>query len=82
MLHVAVSRDDARLFDYLLSLPSRDLNAQESHGFSPLHVALGSKRLELARRLIAEGADVNVKTNENMTPLHQGILVTFLEMRP
>ena len=39
-------------------------------GYAPLHWATISNRPEIAKYLIAQGADVNVKANYNYTPLH------------
>ncbi len=39
-------------------------------GGTPLHYAVGEGRNEIAKLLIAKGADVNAKTKEEWTPLH------------
>ncbi|XP_036320008.1 serine/threonine-protein phosphatase 6 regulatory ankyrin repeat subunit B-like, partial [Rhagoletis pomonella] len=43
-------------------------------GISPLHYACGMENAELAweisKRFLQDGADPNVRSNENMTPLH------------
>ena len=39
-------------------------------GGTPLHYAVGEGRNEIAKLLIAKGADVNANTNDGVTPLH------------
>ena len=50
---------------------NRDLNAKsEPHGLTALHYAALRKESEIIKLLINAGADVNIKTNNTITALH------------
>lgn len=65
----AVATDDpqtvARLAGWGISVDWRDAN-----GHAPLHHAAMSKKPEMCRVLVANGANVNARDNFNETPLH------------
>lgn len=46
---------------------------------TPLHAAIGSESWEIARLLIAAGADVNAKSEGDYTPLHLAVRLDRLE---
>jgi len=46
-----------------------DVNVKND-GFTPLHLAVGMKNIELAKLLIVSGADVRAKNKWGSTPLH------------
>ena len=51
-----------------------DVNAMYCDGWTPLHYAVNSRRKEIAELLIANGADVNAKSDWfERTPLHDAI---------
>ncbi len=71
-LHLIASRMDylvdAKIFPLLLQ-HGADVNLQNQHGRSPLHY---SNMLEMIKRLVANGADVNLKDFvKQETPLHR-----------
>ena len=47
-----------------------DVNIISGQGFSALHQAVMGDQPEIAKVLIAAGADVNVQDEELLTPLH------------
>lgn len=49
-----------------------DLNGKDENGFSPLHYAINSSHLAMARLLLNEGANANERDSELNTPLHHG----------
>jgi hypothetical protein len=53
-----------------ISCATRDVNAQDKLGWTPLHEAAWMGRNNLITTLIGAGADVNAKSNDCMTPLH------------
>jgi tetratricopeptide (TPR) repeat protein len=52
------------------STKSKDINAKDEFGRTPLHNAAIQGRMKLAEELIGEGADVNSRDNGGYTPLH------------
>ena len=56
------------ILEFLLSLGS-NINAKDSKGFTPLHVAVGKNNYECAKVLIEKGADINAKSSYGFTPL-------------
>ena len=51
---------------------SPNVNAKDVNGSTPLYIAAGRGHKEVAALLIANGADVNAKTNKyGWTPLHR-----------
>ncbi|MEG4107510.1 ankyrin repeat domain-containing protein [Microcoleus sp. S13_C5] len=66
LLHLAGSKEVAEL----LIAKGADVNAKDSYGHTPLHVATASDRIKVAQTLIAKGADVNAKGTDGYTPLH------------
>jgi len=45
-------------------------NSKDSNGYTPLAAASSYNHLDLIEVLISEGADVNIRDNENDTPLY------------
>lgn len=66
-LATALREPSAKVAQLLIDWPKTDLNAQSAQGESPLMLASLKGELELARKMISQGADVN-KTG--WTPLH------------
>jgi ankyrin repeat protein len=46
-----------------------DVNARQQAGFTPLHEAAASGKLEFAHLFLDHGADVNAKTDDGKTAL-------------
>jgi ankyrin repeat protein len=71
-MHAAVSQDQKESVKFLIKHKA-DVNAKrKTGGGTPLHVAAlkgGETRVAIAGLLIAEGADVNAKMDNGMTPL-------------
>ena len=44
-------------------------NSKDSNGYTPLAAAVSYNHIDLIEFLISEGADVNIRDNENDTPL-------------
>lgn len=59
--------DLAKLDDFIQE--GVDINALDTHGYTPLHYAAQNGQKETAKLLIAKGADVNVKSWSEQTPL-------------
>ncbi len=51
-----------------------DWQDEENYNWTPLHVAAGYGRVEIARMLIDAGANVNVQDADGLTPLHVAAL--------
>jgi len=49
-------------------------------GITPLHVAVVKSHHQIAIRLIAAGANVNAKDNDNETPLHVATMISNKSM--
>ena len=50
-----------------------DVNVKDNIGLTPLHMAAGDGRKEVAELLIAKGAEVNMKNKYSKTPLDWAI---------
>jgi len=69
-IHLAIMKENKEIFNLLLEKKC-DVNlADEINGNSPLMLATSLNQLETARRLIKEGADVNLADWDEKTPLH------------
>ena len=83
-LHAAAAGKHVSLVKLLLDRGAQ-ANAQQHGGWAPLHAAAQSGDLETARVLIAAGADVSVRADNQQRPLDLAVLkaqqsmVDFLE---
>ncbi len=59
-LHAAVSHDQPKMVQYLLA-KGADVNAEIGLGIRPLHIAAWCERVEIARILLANGADPTLR---------------------
>ena len=50
-----------------------DVNADDGRGWPPLHLAIEHGEVEIARRLIAAGAEVNRELDDGGTPLAHAV---------
>lgn len=68
ILHAAAYTGNARLTDYILSQNRHLLNTKSDNGWTPLHFAARENHLEVARVLIAYGADKKIKDGDGRRP--------------
>lgn len=70
VLHRAVRGRNFEVVKYLLEEALADPNATSFRGWTPLHIAAEMKCVGISRLLIQHGANPNVQTNSQATPLH------------
>ena len=70
-LHLALANRAPEKAIELLINAGVDVNAKNSLGETPLHVAVEWSSIEAAQLLLAHGANVNARNNEGKTPLHE-----------
>ena len=69
-MHLAVLSDQGEIAALLIRKgASLNAKAEDEHGGTSLHWAAVLGRIEMAKRLIEAGADVNAKDNHGFTPL-------------
>jgi ankyrin repeat protein len=61
---------DFALVTRLLDEDQALLNAADEWGFTPLHGVAGEDQPEMAKHLLAKGANVNARNDAGITPLH------------
>lgn len=69
-LMIAARNDHYQIANTLLMNPEEDVNMRDPLGWTALHYAAEIGSEQICRLLIGRGADVNMTTNEGMTPLH------------
>nr|XP_023019098.1 uncharacterized protein LOC111507943 isoform X1 [Leptinotarsa decemlineata] len=69
-LHVAVIKKNLSIINFLLAEEDTVINPRNFQGQTPLFLAVKSGSFELAQCLVKNGADVNLPTYEDVTPLH------------
>ncbi|XP_012942833.1 uncharacterized protein LOC101855746 [Aplysia californica] len=68
-LHTAATQGSRDLMAPLLVSPDSSVNVQDSFGWTPLHYAVRGKHKQAVDWLLFLGADVNIKNNEDKTPV-------------
>lgn len=70
-LHKAVIDNDIRLIELLISLKA-DVNAKDSNGDTPLHLAIQkSSSIKIVNILLAAGADVSIRNCNQKDPIDE-----------
>jgi hypothetical protein len=69
LLHKASAFGWPRTLEFLLSQRVYDVNEQDSHGYTPLHVAVAGHNPDAVALLLHFGADSLVRDNEGNTPM-------------
>ena len=54
---------------YLIEVEKVSVNAQDEHGYSPMHAAASYSSLTIIEYLVSHGADVNIRDEDGDTPL-------------
>lgn len=61
-------KDDT--ISYLIEM-AKEINTQDSEGYTPLFDAILTKRTNAVEKLLAKGADVSISAKDGSTPLHE-----------
>ena len=73
IIHIGVSVDNIEILKKVLSSLDIDnkfvINAKNTKGLTPLHLAVIANELETVKVLVEHGADINVMDNTSRTPL-------------
>ena len=70
-IHEAARAGDVKTVEALLKAhPDLVSSKEEKYGQTPLHIAAFNDRIDVAKLLIADKADVNAQANNGATPLH------------
>lgn len=69
-LSLACAAGAGEIVDALLSAPGIRLDVKNQEGYGPLHDAAINGHLEIAKALLARGADANARGAIGLTPLH------------
>jgi len=79
-IHDAVRSGNLEKIRTLLESHSEWLNSPDQNRRTPLHLALESGHINIARHLIDQGADINLKDTDRATPLHNAAYLGNLEV--
>ncbi|RXG70334.1 Ankyrin-1 [Armadillidium vulgare] len=72
VIHMAALNNSEECLKYLLSIPEfkNEINAQDNHGKTALHLALNQNYSEVSDILVTSGIDYAVKDDKGNVPLH------------
>ena len=68
-LHYAAKESSSDTLQYVLGVPSVDLNKQNKDGKTPLHLAARRGDVDAVTKLIIKGAKIGIKDNKERTPV-------------
>ena len=81
IIHAIVYSGDVNRLDYILSKGYYvNIDDKTVDGATPLLISLALGNLEMAKRLIEYGANINIADNEGLTPLHIACQEGYTEM--
>ena len=84
LLHDAMQSREYDTAHLLIRLAFAGINARFEHGFTPLHYAVRSERIDIAQMAIARGALINATNDSGITPLmyalHGGASVEMIRL--
>jgi len=80
-LHIAVRSLDLKLFRQTMQ-ESPAVNATDSAGMTPLHHACALGAVEMVPALLAQGADINLRSNDGRNALHHTVNIQALCFSP
>jgi ankyrin repeat protein len=72
-LNASLDAHQVEISDYLFQF-GVDVNAQDEHWGTALHLAVQTGQLDLIKMLLGKGADPNVKNHKGFTPLELALL--------
>jgi len=73
----AVNANDPERIKFLIG-KGADINAADSQGFAPLHIAARQRKEDLVKLLLSQKADVNAVDGNGMTPLLYAVLRDYV----
>lgn len=79
-LHYAAVCGNHRAVKSLIDVPGVDINASDTAGWTPLHVAAHQGSSEVVRLLLKAGCDVNRSTSTGYTSLHLAVKEGHIEI--
>lgn len=79
-LHEAVKNNKIEKIKKLLKDKGTDINAQDTYGDTPLHLASNNGYLDIVKFLVEKGANINIKSKSGDNPLGEAILYRKLEV--
>jgi ankyrin repeat protein len=69
-LHIALLRGISDISLYLLGEYEGGVNANDTYGYAMLHYAVIRSMLDVVKKIVEKGGDVNVQDSRGNTPLH------------
>jgi ankyrin repeat protein len=79
-IHDAVRSGDLEKVKTILQSHAEWLNSPDQNQKTPLHLALESGHADIAKYLIEQGADINLKDKDKAAPLHNAAYLGNLEI--